>query len=199
MTELEKIAYAKTFIDKMAEGTNPLDDSSIPDGDLLNQVRISRCLYFVSDILRRICETREIKLPSSPKKARLPLAVTWETIENYILSSTPLTISEFTRRVNLVADERNMQRISYAKILNWLIQKRFLEYRTDENGKRAKYPTKAGMEIGITTVKRIRHLKEFDQVIYNTEAQSFLVDHFISIEPTAENGENVTATGSEEQ
>ena len=26
MTELEKIAYAKSFIDKLANGINPLDD-----------------------------------------------------------------------------------------------------------------------------------------------------------------------------
>lgn len=198
MTELEKIIYAKSFIDKMAEGTNPLDDSRIPDGELLNHVRISRCLFFVSDVLRRIGDG-EIKLPSSPKRARLPLVITWETVENEILSSAPLTITEFTRRVNLVADERNMQRINHTKILKWLIEKRFLEYRIADNGKRAKYPTKAGIEIGITTIRRIRHSNEFDQVIYNTEAQSFLVDHFISIEPTAENGENITATGSEEQ
>ena len=31
MTELEKIAYAKSFIDKLANGVNPIDDSAIPD------------------------------------------------------------------------------------------------------------------------------------------------------------------------
>ncbi len=33
MTELEKIAYAKSFIDKLANGINPLDDTPIPDDD----------------------------------------------------------------------------------------------------------------------------------------------------------------------
>ena len=42
MNELEKNSYVKTFIDKMAEGINPLDDTRIPDGDLINHVRISR-------------------------------------------------------------------------------------------------------------------------------------------------------------
>lgn len=51
MTELEKIAYAKTFIDKLANGINPLDNTAIPDGDIANNVRLSRCFFYVSSIL----------------------------------------------------------------------------------------------------------------------------------------------------
>ena len=40
MTELEKIAYAKSFIDKLANGINPLDDTPIPDYDIANNVRL---------------------------------------------------------------------------------------------------------------------------------------------------------------
>ena len=35
MTELEKIAYAKSFIDKLAKGINPLNDMPIPEGTSL--------------------------------------------------------------------------------------------------------------------------------------------------------------------
>ena len=51
MTELEKIAYAKSFIDKLANGINPLDDKPIPEGDIANNVRLSRCFFYVADIL----------------------------------------------------------------------------------------------------------------------------------------------------
>ena len=54
MTELEKIEYTKGFVDKLAEGINPIDGTPIAEGDLLNNVRISRCMYYVSDILRRV-------------------------------------------------------------------------------------------------------------------------------------------------
>ena len=52
MTELEKIVYAKSFIDKLANGINPLDDTLIPDGDVVNNVRLSRCFFYVSSILQ---------------------------------------------------------------------------------------------------------------------------------------------------
>jgi len=37
MTEAEKIAYAKSFIDKLANGINPLDDSPIPEDDIVSR------------------------------------------------------------------------------------------------------------------------------------------------------------------
>ena len=54
MTELEKIAYAKSFIDKLANGINPINEEVVPDDDLINNVRISRCLFYVSEILERV-------------------------------------------------------------------------------------------------------------------------------------------------
>ena len=56
MTELEKIEYAKSFIDKLANGINPLDDSPIPANDIANNVRLSRCFFYVSEILRQVVE-----------------------------------------------------------------------------------------------------------------------------------------------
>ena len=56
MTELEKIAYAKSFIDQLAEGVNPLDGTPIPEGDIANNVRLSRCFFYVSDILRQVID-----------------------------------------------------------------------------------------------------------------------------------------------
>ncbi len=52
MTELEKIERAKTYMEKLANGINPLDDTEAPDEDIINQVRLSRCFFFVSDVLR---------------------------------------------------------------------------------------------------------------------------------------------------
>ena len=47
MTELEKIERAKMYMDKLANGINPIDDSVVPDEDIVNNVRLSRCFFFV--------------------------------------------------------------------------------------------------------------------------------------------------------
>lgn len=43
MTELEKMQRAKMYIDKLANGINPIDDAAAPENDVINNVRLSRC------------------------------------------------------------------------------------------------------------------------------------------------------------
>ena len=45
MTELEKIAYAQTFIEKLANGINPLVDPPMSENEIANNVRLSRCFF----------------------------------------------------------------------------------------------------------------------------------------------------------
>ena len=70
MTEIEKIEYAKAYIDKLANGINPLTDQPIPDHELLNHVRISRCLFYVSDVLRQVAENGGIGKPEKKEKKK---------------------------------------------------------------------------------------------------------------------------------
>lgn len=73
MTELEKIAYAKSYIEKLANGVNPLTDQVVSDMDVINNVRISRCLFYVSDLLRQILDNDGIshKKKQNTQKALL--------------------------------------------------------------------------------------------------------------------------------
>lgn len=71
MTELEKIAYAKSFIDKLANGINPIDDQPVAEYDVVNNVRLTRCFFYVSDILRQVIENGGTTPPK--KKQRVCL------------------------------------------------------------------------------------------------------------------------------
>ena len=61
MTEQEKLQRAKYYMDCLANGMNPFDGTSIPEQDVVNQVKISRCLFYVADVLRRQIELQEKK------------------------------------------------------------------------------------------------------------------------------------------
>ena len=67
MTELEKIERAKMYMDKLANGINPIDDTMAPDDDLINNVRLSRCFFFVSDVLRQVIENGGTKTAVNKK------------------------------------------------------------------------------------------------------------------------------------
>ena len=49
---IEVLKKAQEHIEKMAQGINPLTNSSIENDSLLNDIRISRYLFYVNDILK---------------------------------------------------------------------------------------------------------------------------------------------------
>ena len=49
MTELETMERAKMYMEKLANGINPIDDSAVPEADIVNNVRLSRCFFYVAD------------------------------------------------------------------------------------------------------------------------------------------------------
>ena len=68
MTELETLERAKMYLEKLANGINPIDGSVIPDGDIVNHVRISRCFFYVSDVLRQVIENGGVTAQKRDKK-----------------------------------------------------------------------------------------------------------------------------------
>ena len=51
MTEKEEISYAKSVIESLARGVNPFSGEMIPDDEVINNVKISRCFFYVVDLL----------------------------------------------------------------------------------------------------------------------------------------------------
>lgn len=46
-----KLKVAIDWINKLANGMNPLDGSTLPDSDIVNNVHISRCLFYFAIVL----------------------------------------------------------------------------------------------------------------------------------------------------
>ena len=62
MTDLEIMQHAKEYLDKLAKGIDPLTGREVPEGEIINNVRISRCLFYVSDVLRQVIENGGIQV-----------------------------------------------------------------------------------------------------------------------------------------
>lgn len=182
MTEIEKIEYAKAYIDKLANGINPLTDQPIPDHELLNHVRISRCLFYVSDVLRQVAENGGIGKPEKKeKKKKQPFHLSAEDRLKIQLSAVPIPVSEITRRINELIDTEQMAKITYRQIAEWLIEAGFLTMENDQNGKHYRRPSPAGEKLGIFTERRQSERGPYTVTLYCQEAQQFIVDHLDAI------------------
>ena len=163
MTELETIAHAKSYLEKMANGINPLTGEAVPETDLINQVRISRCLFFVSDILRKVIEQGGVRPPAKIQK--IPFSISRETIDEFRFSDTPIPVSEITNRINALIDESNMKKLKYGSITGFLVDCGFLEVVIVSDGK---------------TVKRGAY-GPYQVTLYSLEAQHFVIDNLEAI------------------
>ena len=54
MTELEIMQCAKMYMDKLAQGIDPISDQEVPEDSVLNNVRLARCFFYVSDVLGQV-------------------------------------------------------------------------------------------------------------------------------------------------
>lgn len=182
MTELEKIEYTKAFIDKLANGINPLDDTPIPEGDIANHVRLSRCFFYVSDILRRVIENGGITAPEvrttrQKKPEKQEFLLSEEVRATLQASEDPVSVSEIAKHLNELIDQETMKKISAAKINQWLLEQGFLKTIKLANNKQRRTPTQQGSEIGIFTEERNGQYGKYLAVLYSSSAQQFVYDH----------------------
>ena len=185
MTELEKIAYAQSFILKLANGVNPIDNTPIPDGDVAKNPRLSKCFFYVSDVLEQVCTNSAISLtdPSAlGRRRKRAFSLPSERLDEFEYSKRPITLAEMHRRLlYLAADESNMKKLKKSKIVKWLITYGFLESH-DVDGKNILHPTEAGSEIGIIFNDGRSPLgDEYNFLTLTLNAQHFIIDSFKSI------------------
>ena len=177
MTELEIMQRAKTYMDQLAQGIDPISGEELPKDTVLNNVRLARCFFYVSGVLQQVIRNGG----QVGKRTRTPFTLTDNMLAQLYAVDRPLSITEFTEQLASSSGDENMRRPSTSKITSWLIEKGFMELITDADGKQKRLPTAAGQELGIFTDYRQGYYGTYLAVLYSPEAQRFLLDHLDDI------------------
>lgn len=69
--DIKLVLHAMDYIDDLARGINPFTKEEIDDNDIINNVKISRCLFYVSDVLDTVIAGDRLK--NSKKHKLVPL------------------------------------------------------------------------------------------------------------------------------
>lgn len=178
MTELETMQRAKMYMDKLARGIDPITDQEIPADSVLNQVRLARCFYYVSDVLGKVIDNGG-NVGAAPKPQ--PFAITPEQLSTVQLSCEPVRITQLVDIIAAAVNDPRMKKLSTTVITNWLLDKGFLEKQISPDGKSRRVPTSGGMAIGLSTEIRQGQYGEYQAVFYNMNAQRFVLDHLLEM------------------
>jgi hypothetical protein len=182
MEEMEMLARAKMYMEKLANGINPITDEEVAENYAVNNVRLSRCFFYVSDILRQVIENGGVGTAEKPKKEKKELLqIPFEKRSSFAFSEKPIPASEIARRINDLGDSEKMQKLSYNGIVNWLSELGMLTWTTAMDGKKTKHPTPSGTEAGILIENRNGSKGPYQVVVYNLNAQHFIIDNLDAV------------------
>lgn len=172
--DIQSVEQARDYMQKLANGINPLDDSPVPEYELINHVRLSRCFFFVADLLGQVLSEKP-PVPKKPKKQ--PFALPLDVRAAFAFSQEPITISEITRRINLLIDPVSMKKLPVTSLTGWLKANGLLQVQTDPKGKNHTVPTQLGADMGIYTQERIGQYGPYIAVVYELRMQQFILDN----------------------
>ena len=176
MEEKEKIAIAQDWVRKLANGINPLNGNVLKDDDVVNNVHISRCLFYVADLLGKYSE--RTKKPTSLRNIPFVASAMQVNKYNYV---DAISISAFAKEIEKLIPE-NMQSVNYKSMVKWLMQEGLLsESERDSNGRIPKLATEKGSKIGVYNEQRERNGGSYTITLYNRDAQKFLLEHIEEI------------------
>ena len=147
------------------------------EDDVVNNVHISRCLFYVADLIGKHTERR----PRSNSSRTIPFSATAVQKEKYNYVDA-ISISAFAREIEKLIPE-NMQTLGYAMMTNWLVQKGLLtESEPDTKGRTYKIALLKGKEFGIYSEDRESEGRgHYHITLYNRDAQKYLIDHLEEI------------------
>ena len=174
MTELETMQRAKMYMDKLAQGIDPITDRELPEDSALNNVRLARCFFYVSDVLGQVIANGGM-IGGRPKLQ--PFSITVEQLSRVRISQEPVRVTQLVEMIGTAVDNPQMKKLSTTAITNWLLEKGFLEKQTTPDGKSSRVPTASGRMIGLSTETRQGQYGEYLAVFYNAEAQQFVLDN----------------------
>lgn len=171
---LDLLKHAKDYIFKMANGINPLTGESVSDSDLINNVKVSRCLFYVNNILEEILLNGGI---SKSKSKKIKFYMDRETINKYEIVDYDLPISKIVKKINDLKITDEMKNLKTTDVTKWLMNIGLLE-EVLFNDKKRKKPTDLGKSMGMYIEHRVGMHGGYDIVIYKRNMQEFIIDNF---------------------
>ena len=173
MTELETMQRAKMYLDKLSKGIDPITGKEVPEGDLLNNVRICRCLHYVSGVLEQVIANGG----TVGKREGNPFVIDRSRMGGIRLTQNPVSLTEFTGNIVACMGDPHMKKPNPKAITGWLIEKGLMELTTDAEGKQRRLPTEAGRRAGLSTAQRMGQNGEYTAVYYDANVQRLILDH----------------------
>lgn len=175
LVDMKKLETAITYLKRMAEGSNPINNLPAEDDSVINNPNVIRCMFFVKDILEEVKRNDGYigKRVRKSKKQDFPI----ENVDSFVYAEDK-TITKLVEQINDGIDTTTYSKLKYNQVTQWLKLNGFLkEEKSQEFNKTITLPTQKGLDVGIRAERRIGSRGEYMVVIYGKQAQEFIVQN----------------------
>ena len=165
---------AFNYVERIADGCNPVNNVPLENDDILNNPNIIRCMYFIKDVLEEVRRNGGMIGGKVGKEPALPFPM--EILDRF----TYLEDKSITHVLNQIYEpiaDMNVKKISVTKVTAALKEEGYLlDELNSETGKTRKVPSAKGRELGIYLVEREYNGRIYESVTYNQQAQEYVVE-----------------------
>ncbi|MFI3229110.1 MAG: hypothetical protein R3Y23_02965 [Bacillota bacterium] len=172
MEDLELLKRAKMYINKLANGINPLDDSEVLDDSLLNEAKIIRCFFYIENKLGELIDGDKEPKSRKKKNRKLVWSVTDEDIKNFHYYAYPVSLSVILRQ--LFAMREDMGKCSYKRAAQ-ILQDNCIFTENTVTPTPKFMATEDAKDLGIYNVEGTNERGHFLMVKFNQEGQQLVL------------------------
>ena len=178
--DLTKLEVAMKYVERMAEGKNPVKNVTVEDDSVLNNPNVIRCMYFIKDVLNAVRDNEGMigERKSKPSKTPFP----YECLSDFQYVDD-VSIAHFMNQLKGLARDPNVRGIGTKPVTDWLKANGYLMEILDRyTGKMRPVVTDAGREFGLYMEDRISMNGNVYQIImYSQKAQEYIATNLEKI------------------
>lgn len=171
--DLSRLDVAIKYVERIADGRNPVNNVPLENNDILNNPNIIRCMYFIKDVLEAVQDNGGVIGSRSGKEPSLPFPMEILDQFSYVEDKS---ITHVLNQIYEPIAEMNIKKVSVTKVTAALKEDGYLlEEPNPETGRMRKVPSEKGRELGIYMVEREYNGRMYQSVTYNQNAQEYIV------------------------
>ena len=168
-----KLDVAIKYVERLADGCNPVNNVPLENEDILNNPNIIRCMYFIKDVLEEVRRNGGVIGGKAGKAPTFPFPK--EVLDEFAYTEDKSITHVLNQIYEPIAD-MNVKKISVTKVTAALKEEGYLlDEPNPETGKTRKIPSAKGKQLGIYLVEREYNGRMYESVTYNKNAQEYVV------------------------
>ena len=177
--DINKLDTAILYLQRIADGKNPVNNMPAESDSVLNNPNVIRCMYFTKEILEEVRRNGGNIGKKSSKKDLPPFPT--DVLKDYLYRADK-PITKFVEQMNELVDSNIYQKISYKVISDYLKENGYLMAVDMPDGKTSNRATEKGNSIGIISEERTSTSgKPYIATLYTEKAQSYIIEHINEI------------------